>query len=129
LRHWRCPINGRHRSSKSAGDVDPRSTADVDHRSGRLEESRLTDVVAGFLLLDGADNVGAQFLVAGAGAEAAIEVVLDLRKQAGANFAVGGETHPAAGAAKGLTHRRDDSDLTDAVCKRIAPGGFAHLAW
>ena len=102
-----------------------KSAADVDHRPRRFQESRLTDVVAGFLPLDGLDNVGAQFLFAGAGAEAAVEVVLDLRKEARANLAVGGETHPAACAAKRLAHRRNNSDLTDAICKCIAPGGFA----
>ena len=113
---------------RSTANVDHRSTANVDHRPGRFEESRLTDVVARFLPQDGLDNVFAQFLVAGPCAEAAVEVVLHLREQAGANLAVRGEAHPAACAAKGLADRRDDSDFTHAVSKGVATGCLAGLA-
>jgi hypothetical protein len=120
-------VSRRLQSPKSAADVNPQSAADVNHRTGGFEESRLTDVVAGLLAQDCLDDVSAEILIARAGAEAAIEVVLDLREQAGANFAVGCEPHPAACAAKGLADRRDNSDFTNAVCKCIAPSGFARF--
>lgn len=66
------------------------SAADVDHRPRRLQKSRFANVMAGFLGLHGLDNIGAQLGVRGAGSQAAIQVVLHLGEEAGADFAVGG---------------------------------------
>ena len=53
--------------------------------------------------------------------------MFDLRKEASADFAVGGEAHAAAGSAECLADRRDDADFADAVGKSIAAGRFAGL--
>ncbi len=108
--------------------MDPRLTANMNHRPGGLQESGLADVVACFLAVNSADDVGTQFVVAGAGAETAVKVVLHLRKEAGANLAVGGKAHAAARSAECLADGRDDTDLADAVRKGVAAGGFAGLA-
>jgi len=51
---------------------------DVDHGAGWLEKSRLADVVTRFLSFNGTQDVGFEFPVVGAGAQAAVEVVFDL---------------------------------------------------
>src|SRR6202042_2840764 len=63
-------------------------SADVDHGAGGLEESGLADVMAGFLSLHNLVDVAAQFRIGFAGAHVAVEVMLELREQAGANLAV-----------------------------------------
>ena len=68
-------------------------------------------MVARFFSLDDAENVGAQLFIRLAGAHAAVEIVFHLREQAGANFAVGGESNATACAAKWLGDRRDDADF------------------
>lgn len=107
---------------------DARLSANVDHGTGGLEETWLADVVAGFFHMNGTDDVGAEFLVACASAKAAVEIVLHLRKEAGANFAVGSEADAAACSTKCLADWRDDSDFANAVSECVAPGGFAGLA-
>src|SRR5215469_16570145 len=68
-----------------------RSTADVNHRSGGFQETRFADMMARFLLLNGTENILAQFRLGSAGAHAPVKVVLDLRKKAGADLAVGSQ--------------------------------------
>ena len=51
------------------------------------------------------------------------------RKEAGADFAIGGNTNPAAMSAEGMRNRRNDSDFADAVIETIAPRGFAAGVW
>ncbi len=104
-----------------------RLAADVDHGAGRLEEAGFADVVAGFLALHGAVDVGAELGVGGAGAHAAVEVVLDLGEQAGADFAVGGEADAAAGSAEGLGDGGDDADFAGAVGRSRSGGRFRWL--
>ena len=48
----------------------------VNHGTRRLEESRLADVMAGFLEVNGAHDEGAQFVVGAAGARQSLKVVL-----------------------------------------------------
>ena len=62
--------------------------ADMHHRPRRFQESRLADVMPGLFPLHGTHNIGAEFLVAGAGPQAPVKIVLHLRKKAGANLAV-----------------------------------------
>src|ERR1035441_3761735 len=85
--------------------------------------------MAGFLILYCTENVVAQFGIAGSGPESPIEVMFDLRKEAGANLAIGGEPDSAAGSAKGLTHGSDNADLTHAVGKGVATRCFTGVAW
>src|ERR1039458_1517619 len=89
------------------------------HRSRGLQESWFPDMMTGFLTLHCTENVVAQFGIAGPSPEAPVQVVLDLREEAGANLAVRGEPDSAAGSAKRLAHRGDDADLTDSVGKGV----------
>jgi len=93
-----------------------------------LRRTGLADVMARLLPLHRTHDILTQFPLARAGAQASAEIVLHLRKQAGANLAVGGEPHPAARSAEGLAHRRDDADLAHAILKCIAPRGLARFA-
>ena len=81
--------------------------------------------MACFLLLNCTVKIPAQFRIAGAGAHAPVEIVVDLGKEAGADFAVRGESHAAAGTAKGLGHRSYDADFADAVVESVATGSLA----
>src|SRR5579863_5324064 len=94
-----------------------RSTADMHHGSRRLEEARFADMMACLLALNGFENVGTEFRIAGSGPQAPIKIVLHLREETGANLAVGSESKPAASAAERLSDRRDDADLAHAILK------------
>ena len=102
-----------------------RSTADVDHGAGGLEEAWFADVVAGFFGKHDAKEESAQIVVAGALAQLADEVVFAVGEEAGANLAVGGEADPAACAAEGLCDGSDDADFARAVLEPVTAGGFA----
>ena len=100
------------------------------HRAGGFEESRLADVMPCLLLYGCTHDEGAQVFVGCSLAHLSVQVMFNVRKQAGANFAVGGEPDTAAGAAEGLGDRRDDADLghassAGAVGESVAAGGFA----
>ena len=84
--------------------------------------------MAGFFLIDGGDDVVGEFGVGLAGAHAAVEVVLDLREEASADFAVGGEANATACAAEGLADGSDDADFPDSVREGVAAGCLAGLA-
>src|SRR4051795_8205245 len=101
------------------GVQQPELSADVNHRSRRLHEFRLTDVVTRFFLLNCTEDILAQFLVTCAGAHASIEVVLHLGKEAGTDFSVRREPDAAAGSAEGLCDRSNYADLARAVLERI----------
>jgi hypothetical protein len=88
----------------------------------------LADVVARFFSLHGPVDVSAEFGVTFAGAHVAIEIVLHLRKKAGADLAVGGESNTAARTAEGLCDGRDDADFAAAIGKGVAARGFAGFA-
>src|SRR5450631_277587 len=105
-----------------------RSAPNVDHGSRRIEEVRLSNVVPRFLLLDGTHDVGAQFLVVRTCAQTSIEVMFNLREQAGANLAVRCKPHAAARTAEGLAHGRDNSNLANAIFKGVAARRFAGFA-
>jgi len=100
-------------------------SADVNHGPGRFQESGLADVVAGFLFQDCVDDEFAEIGVGGSLAELAVEVVFFVGKEAGADFAVGGEADAATGSAEGLRHGSDDADFAFAICESVSPGGFA----
>ncbi len=95
------------------------------HGAGGLEELGFADVMAGLFLLDGADDVLAEFGVCGAGFHAGVEIVLGLREEAGADFAVGGEADPAAGAAEGVGDGSYDAEFGWVVGEGVATGCFA----
>ena len=78
-----------------------------------------------FFFLDHAANEFRQLFVRGAAAHLAVQIVVPDGKQAGANFAVGGDANAAAVSAERMRHRRDDSDFSDAVVEAIAARGFA----
>ena len=90
-----------------------------------FQESGLADVMAGLLPLNGTKNEGAKFLIARAAEHVAVEVVVGLRKEAGADFAVGGEADTAACAAEGLRYRGNDADFALAVGKAVTASGLA----
>src|ERR1700691_6418452 len=100
------------------------SAADVDHAAGGLEKLRFADVMARFFLLHGSPDELRQIRIAAAALQHAIQIMLALRKEAGTNFSVRGEPHPAAVAAKRLGHPRDDSHLAHAVVEGVAHRGF-----
>ena len=100
----------------------------MDHGARGFEKAGLADVMAGFFLFYGTDDEFLQILVGGAAAHFTKQVVLDIRKEAGADLAVGGEADAAAGSAKGLGDGCDDTDFTFAFCARpigktISAGG------
>src|SRR6202522_4548272 len=100
----------------------------MDHRTRGFQEFRLPDVVARFFSLDDAENVGAQLFIRLAGAHAAVEIVFHLREQAGANFAVGGESNATACAAKWPTARCDYARFPAPVGKAVTAAIFPRLA-
>ena len=101
--------------------------ADVDHGPRGLEEAGFTDVVAGFFLVDGLHDVVGKFRVGLPGAHAAVEIVLDLGEEAGADFAVGSEPDATARTAECLADGGNDADFAYAVREGVAAGGFAGL--
>lgn len=78
------------------------SPPDVDHAAGGLEEARFANVMAGFLLVDSSANEGSEIVVSPTTAHDCVEVVVELREEAGADLAVGGEADAAALSAEGL---------------------------
>src|SRR5882757_5198724 len=113
------------RRSGSGGFRKVRLAADVDHAAAGLEEAGLADVVAGFLLRDDVANVAGEVIVRTTAVEHAVEIVVGLGKEAGADLAVRGEPDAAAGAAEGAGDRRNDADLTDTVVEGEALRRFA----
>jgi hypothetical protein len=97
----------------------------MDHGARGFEEAGLADVVARFLLLYGSQDEFAQLFVGGAAAHFSAEIVFEIRKEAGADLAVGGEADAAARSAEGLGDGGDDADLAYSVGEAIAAGGFA----
>src|SRR6185369_1786752 len=82
------------------------------------------DVMA-FLLVP--DNLPKPFhnpLVAGCAAQQRLQIVLRQAEEAGADFAVGGQSEAVAMSAERLAHRRDQADLPATVGEGPAPGGF-----
>src|SRR5919197_6501952 len=102
----------------------PRLPPDRAHRPRRLAEAGLGDVVLQLLAPDGfADDVF-QLVVAGAGAQRALQIGLVQAEEASAQAAVGGQADPVAVAAERLRDRVDEADLAAAVGEAVdARGG------
>src|SRR5450755_2896891 len=95
------------------------------HVSRRLLKAGLADVVAGFLAHDDSPDIRGQLFLGSAAAHLAVEVVVGLREETGAESAVRRDADAAAVAAEGMRDRCDDADLADAVGEGVAPGGLA----
>src|SRR6185437_13851161 len=122
----RKPSQRRRRNRRAAPIL--RSAADVNHRSRRLQEARLADMMPRLLALNGTKYVSVQLLVVRARSHASIQVVFHLRKQTSAYLAVGSQPHPAARSAKRLGDGRNNAYLTDTVRKGIAARRLAGVA-
>src|SRR5271170_6153684 len=94
--------------------------ADVNHAARGLEEVRFADVVSRFLQSHRALDECGQLIVAASALHHAVEVVIELRKQASADFAVGSKAEAAALSAECLRDWRDDAYLSNAVVKGVA---------
>src|SRR5208337_5297508 len=97
------------------------------HRSRRFQKSGLSNVMAGFLALNGMENVCLEFRIVCPGPQSSIKVVLHLAEEAGTNLAVRSEPHPAARSAECLADGCDDADFADPIAKGIAPRRLARL--
>ncbi len=85
--------------------------------------------MARFLPLHNAVDVAAQLRVGFAGAHVAVEVVLHLGEEAGADLAVGGEPDAAACSAEWLGDGGNDADFALAIGEAEAAGGLRGIAW
>src|SRR5712664_1352543 len=100
--------------------------ADEDHGARGWLKSGFIDAMAGLFFSDHGANAFLDVVVGSAVAEQGAEVVVVLAEEAGANFAVGGETDAGAMAAEWLCDRRDQADLAGrAVGEFILARGFA----
>src|SRR6516165_11212851 len=72
-----------------------------------------------FLLHYAVDEVF-EFGISRAALDLAVKIVIPNGKQAGADFAVGGEAYPAAMSAEGMRHWGDDADFATAIVEAIA---------
>ena len=95
------------------------------HVARRLLEAGLADVVACFLAHDHAPYIRGQVLVGSTAQHFAVEVVVGLREETGAERAVGGDADAAAVAAKRVGDRSDNADFAHAIAEGVAPGGLA----
>src|SRR5271170_5979458 len=84
-------------------------------------------MVARLLGLDRLLNEGCEIFIRSAASQHAIEIMIEVREEAGADFAVGGEADTAAGSAEGLRYGGDDANLSHPVIEGIAAGGFARV--
>ena len=81
--------------------------------------------MTGFFLIGDELDVGAEFVVGVAGDHVSVEVVVELREEASADLAVGGQANAGAGSAEWVGDGRDDADLADAVREGEAACGVA----
>src|ERR1700683_1009243 len=95
------------------------------HRPRRGHKVCFADVVALFFSLHHAVNELDQLFVGSPTAHEFVQVVIPNRKQASADFAVGGNADAAAVSAEGMRNRSYDSDFADAIIKVITPRSFA----
>jgi len=82
-------------------------------------------VMTGFFLIGDELDVGAEFVVGVAGDHVSVEVVVELREEASADLAVGGQANTGTGSTERVGDGRDNADLTDAIGKREAARGVA----
>src|SRR5262245_48680565 len=115
------------RLAASSLPVKIKSPANATHAPRWRYEVRLADVMARFLLpRHGAQPVG-EVGVSLAVAQERAEVVFGHAKEAGADFAVGGEADAVAVAAKWLAHRRDDADFAATIREGPAFGSGGRI--
>src|SRR6202041_1494651 len=69
-------------------------------------------------------NEGDEIVIRSATRQNAIEVMIEVGKEAGANLAVGRETDTAAGTAKSLRYGGDDADFPHTIVESVAARGF-----
>src|SRR5882762_2319088 len=100
------------------------SSADAAHRALGLNELRLADVVASFLLPNDAAQPGRDFVVGSAVAKLGLQIVFGDAEEAGADFAVGGQTDSVAMATEGFAYGRNDAEAAPAIREGPAFGGF-----
>src|ERR1700679_2928039 len=96
----------------------------MDHATRRFQEARLTDVMARLFGLDRLLNKSSEILIRPAPRQHAIQIMIEVGKEAGPDFAIGSKAYATAGSAKGLRYRCDDADFPDAVVEGIAARGF-----
>src|ERR1700685_191018 len=96
----------------------------MDHRPRRWDKVCLANVVALFFSLHHATNELHQLPVGSAAPHEFVQVVIPNRKQASADFPVGGNADAAAVSAEGMRNRSYDSDFADAIIKVITPRRF-----
>src|SRR5271156_4656211 len=94
----------------------------MDHATRRLQEARLTDMMARLLGLDRLLNESDKILIRATSYQHGIKIVIEVREQAGADFSIGSKAYAAAGSAKGLRYRSDDADFPCPVVEGIAAG-------
>ena len=82
-------------------------------------------MVARLLLRNGLFDEGRQLLVGAAALHDSVQVVVELRKKASANLAVGSQPDAAALPAEGSRYRRNDADLAQPVVEGIAHCRFS----
>lgn len=97
------------------------SAADMNHGSGGLEKTGLSNVVASFLFLHCTHDEAAQILIRSPIFEQTGEIVLRIGKQAGPYLPIGSQSDSAACPAEGLRDRRNDPNFTNSVGKTVTP--------
>src|SRR5689334_15347721 len=100
------------------------SPADMNHAARRLNESRLANMMARLFLLHHGANDAEQFIIGRAALHRAIKIMIQKRKQAGANLAVGCDANARAVPAERMRDRRDDPNLSHTVFEGVATSSF-----
>ena len=103
------------------------SAADAADGALGLDEPRLADVMAGFLLADRGLEKFANDAIGGAVAQQDAQVVFDGAEKAGADFAVGSQAKAVAVPAKRFGDGSDDANLGWAAVQPPAFGGFGWI--
>ncbi len=104
------------------------SAPDVDHTTGWLQESWLTNMMASFFPFHNLPNARQQLHILFTTLQRTREIVVSLREKTGANLAVRSKPYTAAVAAKGMRHRRNNADLSTTVIEGITPCRFRELS-
>src|SRR3954451_3658399 len=114
LREFREPLIAPHRPTGFL-------SADRAHRSLRLNEPRLIDVVLELLAPDRLPDESLELGVRGAGAQRVSHVGFVQREQAGPQLAVGGQPDPVAVGTERLRDGIDEADLALAIGEAVDP--------
>src|SRR5579859_6544210 len=84
-------------------------------------------MVARFLGLYRFLNEGNEIVVRTAAGQHAVEIMIEVGKEAGADLAIRSEADAAARTAKGLRDRRDYADFPQTIVETITAGGFTRV--